>query len=602
MTEERLLRAFSELDISAMPDPAFADRLYQSLTAELGLEPAAKGATNPVVMPAQPVTRWLTGAPGRRRSAVLSLLAAALLLLATLAGALLIAGSRPEPRTPLEGVERSRAAYAQAPAVRFVIEDDMGATTVTGDGRGTWRSESWDMTPGSYSLYDGPRTAWYDATTRAWRMTPVENGGPPFPFNTHFTWTDISYPDLVATLDPVACTDAVAAPPMTIAGRETDGIACPKVKMTYWVDTETGLVLRAEAAFGSPYWNGGLVDPASGDVQDERPTVIEVSSFKVLASVDPADFDWNGPDLVPRTGVIPGTRLVVGERPATWTATDIDGDDVSLPGDGRPTAVLFAATWCPPCMDAFPAFDAAVEASGVDGLAVAVQDERGTVLGYRSQHPWSVPTIVDPVNALGERWGVMSVPSLVLLDASGRVVDVLSGRPRDTDLTATLAALAAGRPIPGPLPQPPASPGASPGSTPSPEDVCAAKAGEEGRVLCVEVGDRVPTWQARTAAGEAVSVATLRGQPAILWLESPARCDGPCPDWVLKTIKDLGSIAGDYKDRATVLVMATNEPEPGDTLGDARRCGCGHSRRVRLGWIGGHGDRAGERRHCRRRR
>ena len=241
MTDDRILRGFAEFDAPARPSTAFTERLYAELVTDLHLE----------TVPAGGAARHGT----RSRLRVVALLAAAVaLLLAILAGALLTLSRPSVPPTPLELVQLSRGAYAHPPAVRFAILDVSGATTVASDGKGTWRSESRDLTPGSYFLYDGTRYGIYDAMVRTWAVFEVTNGGPPFPFNSEFTWTEVSFPGLRATLAEVDCADAEALAGATILGRAADGIWCPRIGMRYFGSTARPTwcsVLRPTRVHGS---------------------------------------------------------------------------------------------------------------------------------------------------------------------------------------------------------------------------------------------------------------------------------------------------------------------------------------------------------------
>ena len=372
----------------------------------------------------------------------------------------------------------------------------------------------------------------------------------------------------MATLDPVECRDATAGLPaasgdsdaspaspaaqaspaarMQVAGRETVKIICPTIGMTYWVDKATRLVLRTEAAEGSLYWRG----PQGG------PTVTEVTSFETVDSVDPADFDWGGPPLTARTGVIPGTRLVIGERPPSWSGTTIDGTPVSLPSPGAPMAVLFWDTWGESSKAADREFDTSAPATpGLQRLAVS-GDPLGTLTGYRTQHPAGVPQVADPDGELTAAWGIRFTPIVVLLDAEGRVVELASARLAETDLNATLEALAAGAPAIVRAKSSSASP-----APVTPQVTCDGGS----NLVCVEPGELLPDWSGQASDGRMVSNATLAGLPAVLWLESPGMCDGTCPDWVRDLAAQMGDLARAYDGRASIVLVASGETEPGGT-------------------------------------
>lgn len=557
MTDERLLRSFHELNQPVDPDRAFADRLYADLVADLGLrrQPGAAGSLADALRRALGFDRPSVRPAATRR---LLYLAATLALLLALAVALALVGARLTPRpSPLELVRLSQAAWADPPAVRFTMQDQMGTTAVESDGKGTWRSASWDLAPGSYFLYDGVRTGMWDAPTRTWTVVPVQDGGPPFPFNDEFSWVRMSFPGLVATMTPIPCDDAVDRGVEQVRGRNAAHLACPGEGLDYWLDARTHLTLQLRARSGTFY----------SDLGDAGDSVTAVSSFEEVPNPDPGAFSWAGPrDTGQRTGAIPGTNLVAGKTPPDWSGTAVDGapfSTASLPG---PAAIMFTDIGRLADQRAFP--DAVARHPGVTAVVAAMEDT-GTALGFLGRHPLPATVIADPALALWNAWGMSGYPVIVLLGADGRVVDMVSGRLPADDMDAVLGALEASDPIPlvgrfSPEPIPSADP-TSP--SPTPGLVCT-----DSLVTCLREGTRVPAWSGERLEGGTVRSDDLLGKPLVVWFRLGV-CEGTCPSWVFDGLRRYARLLERYGDRATFVTVTSAERLPGDTAAQLAEAG-----------------------------
>lgn len=553
MLDDRLLRGFRLLDAPVEPDAAFAERLFEDLATELGFrrDVVPTGSLRGRVLRALGVERLPVGAPALR----LAYLAAVLgLLIVAMAAALLVASQllQPRPTTPLELVGLSQAAYADAPAVRMTIRDANGESLVTSDGHGTWRSESWDNTYGSYFLYDGTRVGFYDATLKTWNLVPVEDGGPPYPFNDAFTWTAIDFPAGQATLSTVPCADATELGESTIAGRTADGIGCPGVGMEYWIDRETRLVLRTVAAPESPFGAG----------QEGEDSVVEVTAFEELAATAAADFAWSGPsDALPPDSPLASTVLVVGERPPPWSGQTVDGQGLSTDDLRAPAAILFIRPSCPRCTAAFDDFTSVAPA--IAGLSAAVigTDESaypsGFVAGFVRDHPTDIPVVSDQ-GAISQAWGITGWPALVLVGPDGTLAGMLRTPLTRADLERLLAATAGGQPIPSVAPAPSPTPIAGDPSM-DPSVTCSEELG-----TCMPIGSRMPEWSLPLMQGGSIGSADLLGRPSVIVFTN-ARCEGPCPEWLLAELDELATMIEEYQGRASLVIVSDGETRPGET-------------------------------------
>lgn len=95
-----------------------------------------------------------------------------------------------------------------------------------------------------------------------------------------------------------------------------------------------------------------------------------------------------------------------------------DADFAAAINTGKPTLIDFWATWCGPCKQIAPAID-----------AIAAENPDYTV----------VKVDIDQAPAAAQAYGVMSVPTLVVLAADGTPVSQTSGAKPKNAILAELA-------------------------------------------------------------------------------------------------------------------------------------------------------------------
>ncbi len=152
--------------------------------------------------------------------------------------------------------------------------------------------------------------------------------------------------------------------------------------------------------------------------------------------------------LLATMGVLPTCGVA---RPAppfegTIVAGEGVGDRVSLQRlAGRVVVLDFWASWCPPCRRSIPILNrvqARYEPSQVVFYGVNVENLDPDAL--RAQHRTlaaAFPSLQDPTGSLQRAYDVRTLPTLVLIDANGRIRHVESGVPDETDLSARIDAL-----------------------------------------------------------------------------------------------------------------------------------------------------------------
>jgi thiol-disulfide isomerase/thioredoxin len=122
---------------------------------------------------------------------------------------------------------------------------------------------------------------------------------------------------------------------------------------------------------------------------------------------------------------------------ATATARASTPPDFDLPGlQGEPAVSLedyrgkvvyldFWASWCGPCRQSMPLYEAMYRDIGSDDfeiLAINLDEEPRDALEFVARHPVSYPVLADPSGETAEAWGLKVMPTSYLLDTSGHVV------------------------------------------------------------------------------------------------------------------------------------------------------------------------------------
>lgn len=127
-----------------------------------------------------------------------------------------------------------------------------------------------------------------------------------------------------------------------------------------------------------------------------------------------------------------GKLELLGKDAPDISVEDVDGKGVSL-GDLRGKLVLidFWATNCPPCLEEFPSLKqlhADYHKDGFEVIGISLDEERSVVDAFQAKArlPWRLALSKTDRDATRERFRVVTIPSMFLVDAAGRIqyVDV----------------------------------------------------------------------------------------------------------------------------------------------------------------------------------
>jgi len=127
-----------------------------------------------------------------------------------------------------------------------------------------------------------------------------------------------------------------------------------------------------------------------------------------------------------------------------WTLTNVNGGDFSISNDngGRPSLLVFWATWCKPCkaeLDAMKGTLDDLNKRGMNVLLVAEdnQKSKSRVKPFLDTKAYGWTALHDPDGEVLKLYGGTSIPFTVMLDKSG--APVFENRGEMKDPTAMLA-------------------------------------------------------------------------------------------------------------------------------------------------------------------
>jgi cytochrome c biogenesis protein CcmG, thiol:disulfide interchange protein DsbE len=109
-------------------------------------------------------------------------------------------------------------------------------------------------------------------------------------------------------------------------------------------------------------------------------------------------------------------------RPANATGTSDVLDLTEF--KGRVVYLDFWASWCAPCRESFPWMNRLQGELGHEGLvviAVNVDRERVDAERFLRKHPAQFRIVYDPDGLLPEKFGVVGMPTSLLIDRNGQV-------------------------------------------------------------------------------------------------------------------------------------------------------------------------------------
>ena len=115
----------------------------------------------------------------------------------------------------------------------------------------------------------------------------------------------------------------------------------------------------------------------------------------------------------------------VKSRAPDFTLELFEGGTVSLQDyKGHPVILNFFASWCVPCGEEAPAFEAGYQefqAKGVRFVGVASQDTHSKAKAFVEKHGLTYPSGLDARGVIREAYGVFGMPTTFFIDKEGLI-------------------------------------------------------------------------------------------------------------------------------------------------------------------------------------
>ena len=135
-----------------------------------------------------------------------------------------------------------------------------------------------------------------------------------------------------------------------------------------------------------------------------------------------------GPERpLPGAGVAAAAPGAESDRPADFTLPDLDGQPVTLSRflGKTPVLLVFWATWCPECKAAIPEINALTTGPLAERLqifGIDFRESREKVAQAVTSRGIRYPVLLDERGQAARAYGVVGVPTYVLIGRNGKVV------------------------------------------------------------------------------------------------------------------------------------------------------------------------------------
>jgi len=112
-------------------------------------------------------------------------------------------------------------------------------------------------------------------------------------------------------------------------------------------------------------------------------------------------------------------------------------------GHGRPSLVVFWASWCDPCKAEAPALERFSQSPEGHGRLVGVDwsDARSGASAFVRQYGWTFPVLRDGEGTVGNKYEIAVLPTTFVLDSSGHIKRTLRGPQTEASLRQALRAV-----------------------------------------------------------------------------------------------------------------------------------------------------------------
>ncbi len=111
----------------------------------------------------------------------------------------------------------------------------------------------------------------------------------------------------------------------------------------------------------------------------------------------------------------------------------LDGKAVKLSSlRGKPVFLDFWATWCGPCRMSLPHTDNLAKTHGGKINVLAISDEEvPTIKSFMKENKYTYPSFRDGDHSASTKYQVQAIPTFVIIDKNGNLVDYIVGYDND---------------------------------------------------------------------------------------------------------------------------------------------------------------------------
>jgi thiol-disulfide isomerase/thioredoxin len=114
----------------------------------------------------------------------------------------------------------------------------------------------------------------------------------------------------------------------------------------------------------------------------------------------------------------------------------LQGNQRNLVLGGSVTVINFWASWCAPCKREAAQLEAFATAPGKPHLVgVDTNDSRANALAFMRHYHVSFPNLANPDGSISTAYAIPGLPTTIIVDARGRVAELLAGAQTVNSLT-----------------------------------------------------------------------------------------------------------------------------------------------------------------------
>ncbi|HBB16284.1 MAG: hypothetical protein A3J94_09870 [Syntrophus sp. RIFOXYC2_FULL_54_9] len=128
--------------------------------------------------------------------------------------------------------------------------------------------------------------------------------------------------------------------------------------------------------------------------------------------------------FVDRSATAP--KEVWNSQAPDFVLKDLEGGQFRLSDQrGKPVLLIFGTTWCPACREEIPRLKdiyARYAERGLVMVNINVRESQDKVTRYAGKNALPYRSLLDEKGTVSEKYGILGVPALILLDEAGMIV------------------------------------------------------------------------------------------------------------------------------------------------------------------------------------